>query len=85
METLEELQTKLLVVNNAIQKTLAGERITRFETGSGASSRTYEYEEVSLETLNKERFRILSNIQSLSVSEPTFRTSSRMQLTYRKI
>jgi len=85
METLQSLQTKLLTVDSAIQKVIAGERITRFEIGSGASARTYQYEEVSLEVLNTERARLLSGIQNLTYVEPSFRKSSRMQLTYRKI
>jgi len=85
METLAELQTQLLLVNTAIQKLIAGDTLVEFEVGSGSSARRYKKGEVNLTMLNTEKARILSGIQSLTASEPTYRTSSHMQTVYRKI
>jgi len=85
METLEDLQTQLLLVNTAIARLIAGETITKFEVGSGSSARTYEYGEVSLENLNEEKQRISLDIQAAEGSSVAYRATSRMQTVWRKI
>ena len=85
MSTLDELNEQLLQIDCIIAKTLRGEAVTEFEIGSGSSNRKYRYNEVSLENLQKERARILAEINQLTSGEASFRKSSRMQLLHRKI
>lgn len=84
METLEELNTQLLLVNTAIQRLIGGENITEFNIGSGSSSRKYTFSEVNLDNLNSEKSTILRKIDNLSGTEVTFRESSFMQTVYKK-
>jgi hypothetical protein len=84
MATLEELNADLLVVNNAIKQLIAGERVTRFRISSGTSISEYQFTEVTMEVLQKERVRILADIAAIEGSTPSFR-SARMQITYSKL
>lgn len=85
MATQEELNTQLQQIDTAIARIISGEAVTEFEVGSGISKRRYKYQEITVENLQKERRRVLSDLTELSGSEPTFRKSSRMQLTHRKV
>lgn len=77
MESEQELQAQLLVVNTAISKLIAGERPSHVEVGSGGYKRVYKFSEVTLENLQRERTIIqqkLANLESLT-QEPTYRTT----------
>lgn len=84
METLEELNAQLLIVNAAIAKLYNGETLTLLELGTGESRRKYQFAEVSIENLQREKSRILKAIEALSNTEVGFRGSSRMQTAWRK-
>lgn len=84
MATLDELNADLLIVNNAIKKLIAGESITRFRISSGTSISEYQFSEVTMEMLQKERTRILADIADLQGTLPSFR-SARIQTTYSKL
>ena len=78
MESEQELQAQLLVVNTAISKLIAGERPSHVEVGSGGYKRVYKFSEVTLENLQRERTIIqqkLANLESLT-QEPTYRTTA---------
>ena len=78
MESEQELQAQLLVVNTAISKLIAGERPSHVEVGSGGYKRVYKFSEVTLENLQRERTIIqqkLVNLESLT-QEPTYRTTA---------
>jgi hypothetical protein len=84
-ETLAELQANLITVNTAIGKLIAGEQLTQLRIGIGPASTLYQFSEITLENLNKEKTRILKLIAGLSSETVTFRTSSVMQTTHRKL
>ena len=78
METEQELQAQLLIVNAAIEKLIKGERPSHVEIGSGGYKRVYKFSEITLENLQRERALIqqkLLNLQSLT-EEPTYRTTA---------
>jgi hypothetical protein len=84
-ESLAELQASLITVNTAIGKLIAGEQLTQLKIGIGPASTLYQFSEITLENLNKEKTRILKLIAGLSAEIVTFRASSRMQTVHRKV
>jgi hypothetical protein len=83
-QTIEELNADLVIVNNAISELIQNKRVSRFRIGSGTSIREYQFSEITMDMLNTERSRIFAELNALSATDQTFRTSSRMQTTYSK-
>lgn len=82
--TLEEAQSTLLVVNNAIGMLIAGKKLNKLEVGSGNFKRIYEYGEVTLESLREYRDELLSIIASYNNDAPKWRNSLTIPIIGRK-
>ena len=83
MESEQELQEQLQTINEAIQKLIKGERLTKVEVGSPAFRRIYEFSQVTLENLTNERNIIQQKLLDLTQTEPTYRTTAHY-MTWRK-
>jgi hypothetical protein len=65
METEQELQAQLSIVQTALGQLMANQRPTRVDLGSGEFRRTYIMAEVTYENLVEERKRIESKLALL--------------------
>ena len=79
--TIEEINSALSEVNNAIEKLILGKSLTEFRVGSGDFFRYYKYGEVTLEALKEYRDELLMMKHSLEDTSPTFRTNACFRVT----
>jgi hypothetical protein len=85
MATQAEIEADLLIVSTAITKLINKESVSRVELGSGASRTVYQFQEISFEMLSRERDRLTRELEAVVGGESkTFRTTSRMQMTFSK-
>lgn len=84
--TLEEAQAQMVTVNSAISSMLAGNRLTRLEVGSGALRRTFQYTDLTLESLTAYRDYLQGVINALTpeLSAPSFRKYTTIPMIVKK-
>jgi len=73
--TLAEAEASLATVNAAIEALISGKRLTQLRVGSGSFSRFYAYSELTLDNLKAHRDELLSIIDELTGTTPTFKTN----------
>lgn len=85
-KTLAELQQELTTVEAAISLLITGKRVTHLEIGTGLSKRIYKYAEITLDALQSEKARIISEMSSLEGTTvlPKFQEFTTIPLTMNK-
>ena len=82
--TIEEAKAQLVTVQAAISDLIAGKRINQLRVGSGTFQRLYTFSEVMLAELKEYRDELLSYVDSLEETTPTFRKHSSIPLILHK-
>lgn len=75
-KTLDQLNAELITVDAALEKLIQGEKLTKFTIGSGDFVRTYEYSEISYESLKLLRKEICEAIAILTPALQKFRAGT---------
>lgn len=83
--TQAEIQDDLDVVTAALQKLIAGDRLTRLQLGSGEFSRVYEFQELTYDNLKTEEANLKAELDAItSEQQMQFRNNSSIPLIVTK-
>jgi hypothetical protein len=82
--TLEEVDIEIVRIQKAIGDFMSGKTITKLEIGTGHTRRTYEYNQITLESLLAYRNELFRMKSALSPIEPTFAKFSNFPLVVEK-
>lgn len=84
-DRITQIQLDLADIATAISDKIKGDAVSEMRVGSGNSIRHYKFSEISLAELETKRAALMTELDSLQNTQPGFRNTSFMRLSYNKM